>query len=152
MGKNTPEALAWDAAVRRWAWRLWLTDWDLTTEVAETLKGEGSGEPAAEVSCQPEYRQATVTAVRSYIREHPDEVDRVACHEVLHAVFSPLTMFVDHIVETMPNSMRVVTKESWRVHKESMTNRLEQILTKVSWDDKTELKRRNRADRKLGKP
>ena len=152
MAKNTPEALAWDAAVRRWAWRLWLTDWDLATEVVESLKGEGNGEPAAEVSCHPEYRQGTVTAVRSYIRLHPDEVDRIACHEVLHAVVSPLTMFVDNIVDTMPTGMRTIAKESWRVHKESMTNRLEQILMKVNWDDKAELRRRNRAERKLGKP
>jgi hypothetical protein len=109
------------AAVKKWQRILGVTEWEVSIAFG---KDEEDGASAGCLA-QPEYRMASLTFDLALIPA--SQVDRFACHEVLHTLIWPLANAAHSLAKGDP------AMEEWvRTEEERLTTALEHILTRLT--------------------
>jgi len=107
----------------KWRDRLWLGSWLITPLFETVLDGDYEGSAyrtSAYIDAEPNYRKAAVTvATKTWEESTPGRRNRTACHEMVHAVQSPIDKFVDEILGRMHEDRREGYDEWWKSLREA---------------------------------
>jgi hypothetical protein len=102
----------------KWRNRLWLGHWLITPGYEEEMDAryEGSAyRTTAYIEADPTYKKAVITfATKTWKAMTPGKRNRTACHEMVHAVHSPIDNFVDQLLGRMGAKEREGWDEWWK--------------------------------------
>ena len=128
-------------AVIRWRWLLWLNSYDITVRTADESrdKAKNTEEKHGETSefaifgtteTLPDYQTAIIEVVERELKgKTEDELDSIACHEMVHVLMAPFSDVTWEMLHEMPPEKREVYKIWRRKAQEELTSRLTSILT-----------------------
>ena len=119
-------AQRFDAALDRWRDRLWLKQWDVSVKLKDQKLPGGA---AAEIVARPPYKDIYIMVDNVWLEgANPNEIEDVVCHEMVHAVLSPLKDVAAGMAKKMPAQQRSAFVLWLDKENEAVTTHLEQIL------------------------
>ena len=128
-------------AVVKWRWLLWLNSYDITVRTADESrdKARNAEEKHGETSefaifgtteTLPDYQTAIIEVVERELKgKTEDELDSIACHEMVHVLMAPFSDVTWEMMHELPPEKREVYKTWRRKAQEELTSRLANILT-----------------------
>ena len=128
-------------AVLRWRRLLWLDNYDITVRFADeekakerTLKETNGADTEFAIfgttETLPDYQTAIIEVVERELKgKTEDELDSMACHEMVHVLMAPFADVTWEMLHELPPEKREVYKIWRRKAQEELTSRLTGILT-----------------------
>lgn len=116
----------------KWKERLWLGHWyvdfDYVDAVDQSDSPEG-WESTASVKARSAYRNAQIQISASVAKDMSEaNLNRTACHEMVHVALSPLTDVFQEVLRSLPLKQREAF-DSWRwKESEAVTEHLTSVL------------------------
>lgn len=131
----------WKKATRTWYNRLGLWGNTIFHEFKDGTNNGMTGkldfEPAASIACSPDYLFHHVDVRASWLKTaSKDDVDETACHELIHAVLSPLDSCTYKIMDAIPNKQKREAFMDWyKKEQEQVTTRLANSFISADWKE-----------------
>ena len=130
-----------DAAVDRWRDRLWLKQWDATIRFSEGKVRGSAADIAAAMDAVPRYKTMLMTVNSEWLEKaSPRAIEDVTCHEIVHAVLSPLKDVAEAMLKALPKADRKGFDNWLQKENEAVTTHLEHIFRREARWPKRSLK------------
>ena len=117
--------------VRKWKQRLWLGPWYISFEYPEELDEDrqDNWQVTAQVKTQPAYKTAFVSIAARGVKDMSEvNMNRQACHEVVHVALSPLNDMCREVMKSLPIK-QADAFDRWRAKEnEYVTEHLTSVL------------------------
>ena len=121
----------WVKLVKKWQAHFRLLDWVFKIDTVDGRDAE-DGDTAGKTTSQPAYKQATVTQFSDITRKiTPEDLDKTACHEVAHVFWAELIIFIDQLIDQIPEAARPLAKRVNEEIFEKTTTRLTQVMVRM---------------------
>ena len=120
------------AACYKWLRLLWMGDFDLVVSLADLnndADADSNYRTNAEVEIQTRYKLITVVGDRAQITKMGDEeLDDIACHEIVHAVVAPVGELLSTVIDELPAGKRSVYYDWKKRETETVTTHITNVM------------------------
>ena len=128
----------WHKANERWAYRLWLGDWDLRSIWTEDGAPDDSDKfhVAASAHTTPAYEMAAVTGHAQVLKDMTSKQgDKIACHENVHVLLTDWNIFVGDLIGQLPKQAQALARSRQEELWENVVTRVTKVLTStaIAW-------------------
>lgn len=126
-----------DTASDRWRDRLWLKQWDMTIRFVDR-KPKGGKMAAGAMEATPRYKTLLIEINSEWLKDaKASKVEDTVCHEMVHAVLTPLQDVAKAMLRRLPRAERKGFGEWLDKENESVATHLEQVLRReAKWPRK----------------